>query len=282
MEAFKDLSSGVVAGVSSVVVGHPFDTVKVRLQTNQMSLVQCIISMARQEGLRGFYKGLLPPVLGEAVTNSVIFGSYGQICRWLCHASKTKETTLTHVAVAGAGVGVVCAAVISPAELIKIRLQLQIAAPGTAGHMYKGPWDCARKIFQSQGFRGLCSGLPATLIRDIPSFAGYFWFYEAIRRVLLPANCSMQDIPLLYQLLAGGVAGVVSWGMCYPVDVAKTHQQAQSTKKTLLEVTKELYTQSGPRIFLRGIAPSLIRAFPVNATIFYVYEWCLKLWAHVL
>ena len=29
MEAFKDLSSGVVAGVSSVVVGHPFDTVKV-------------------------------------------------------------------------------------------------------------------------------------------------------------------------------------------------------------------------------------------------------------
>jgi len=33
--AFKDLSSGTFGGIAQVVSGHPLDTIKVRLQTQQ-------------------------------------------------------------------------------------------------------------------------------------------------------------------------------------------------------------------------------------------------------
>ncbi|KAI8609707.1 mitochondrial carrier domain-containing protein, partial [Chytriomyces sp. MP71] len=58
--------AGGCGGVFNVIVGYPFDTVKVRLQTSSeyRGFADCVKTMIRTEGLRGFYRGINAPLLG--------------------------------------------------------------------------------------------------------------------------------------------------------------------------------------------------------------------------
>ncbi len=58
--------------------GHPFDTIKVRLQTDNIGRFRgpwhCLVETVRGEGLRALYKGVTPPLLATGVINSLMFG----------------------------------------------------------------------------------------------------------------------------------------------------------------------------------------------------------------
>ena len=62
-----DFAGGYVGGVCGVLVGHPFDTVKIRLQTRghlYKSGRAAFKSIVKTEGARGLFKGVLPPCIG--------------------------------------------------------------------------------------------------------------------------------------------------------------------------------------------------------------------------
>lgn len=56
-------------------VGHPFDTVKVRLQTTDKSQfrgpLDCLLRTVRKEGFAGLYKGATPPLVGWMFMDSM-------------------------------------------------------------------------------------------------------------------------------------------------------------------------------------------------------------------
>jgi len=56
-------------------VGHPFDTVKVRLQTTQQAQfrgpLDCLVKTLQREGFAGLYKGATPPLVGWMFMDSV-------------------------------------------------------------------------------------------------------------------------------------------------------------------------------------------------------------------
>ena len=81
MRAIKDVVAGTIGGITTVLVGHPLDTIKVRLQTNTeySSMLQCVRATLAKEGLSGFYSGMSSPLAGEALFNAVQFLSYGTI-----------------------------------------------------------------------------------------------------------------------------------------------------------------------------------------------------------
>ena len=63
-----DLISGSCAGVISTLIAHPLDTVKVRFQlsnSDQLTLRKCFSDIYLHEGARGFFKGVLSPMLGR-------------------------------------------------------------------------------------------------------------------------------------------------------------------------------------------------------------------------
>lgn len=66
-----------------------------------------------------------------------------------------------------------------PFDNLKCKLQSQ--KPGQAGG-YSGVFDAGRKIASQFGVAGIYQGLCATLLRNIPANAAYFWAYEASRR----------------------------------------------------------------------------------------------------
>jgi len=60
----KNVVAGTVAGVAVCIVGHPFDTLKVRLQTQPINnpiysgLADCFYKTLKWEGISGLYKGV--------------------------------------------------------------------------------------------------------------------------------------------------------------------------------------------------------------------------------
>ena len=80
-------------------------------------------------------------------------------------------------------------------------------------------------------------------------------------------------------LFAGGMAGVVAWWAVYPVDVVKTRLQAQPLDKPqykgVVDCFVKIVKADGPSVLFRGLGATLLRAFPLNAVTFAVYELTL-------
>lgn len=86
----------------------------------------------------------------------------------------------------------------------------------------------------------------------------------------LPGACTV--------LLAGGVAGSLSWACATPMDVVKVRLQAGgSPYRGILHCARLSARQEGARVFLRGLGLNCARAFPVNAVTFFGYENILRI-----
>src|SRR5690242_6341648 len=79
----NEFISGSFGGMCGIIVGHPLDTVKVRMQTNNShntvykSIFQSMASIVKNEKPRALFKGMLSPLLGEMLNNCLLFGVYG-------------------------------------------------------------------------------------------------------------------------------------------------------------------------------------------------------------
>jgi len=286
VKSWMDLLSGNVGGVAVVVAGHPLDTIKVRLQTQPVlkpgetplfgGIVDCAAKTIRHEGFRGLYKGMLTPLFSIPPIYAVVFGVYGGIRRLLGETPE-KSLDLSKIALAGAATGLCTAPFASPVELIKARLQVQYSSM-----RYAGPWDCAKQIFMAGGIREVFKGTVITAYRDTFGNAVYFVVYESIKRLLTPPGGSSRDVAPLPTILAGGIAGMCTWLVVYPLDNIKSRVQIDVSGKYaqghrgLWQAFDEIRQVGWLRLY-RGISPALFRAFPANAACFLAYETCMKL-----
>uniref|UniRef100_A0AAV1V4W6 Mitochondrial carrier n=1 Tax=Peronospora matthiolae TaxID=2874970 RepID=A0AAV1V4W6_9STRA len=269
---FVDLTAGTIGGIAGVVVGQPFDTVKVRLQTHSKhynGALDCARQTLKHEGTLGFFKGMTSPVVGSAATNAVMFAVYEQTLKMIAN-DVLQAPTLTSVFLAGAVGGFWQTIPLAPAELIKCRLQVQ---DGRTSTQYRGPMDCIRHILKVKGTRGLFLGFTCTQWREVPSFAVYFWLYEYTKRKMIAGGIN----PTPSMLTAGGVAGVASWVVSYPFDVIKSAIQTlpvnhKPGEHKIAYQARQLYRLGGWRIFFSGLGTACVRAFPCNAVTFYGYE----------
>lgn len=111
--------------MAGVAVGHPLDTVKVHLQTQDTKYpkykgtVDCLRSLLVKNGIKGVYRGVSSPLVGVAGINAIVFGIYGNVQRNM----KNPESLSSH-AIAGGVAGFFQSFICSPMELAKSRLQV--------------------------------------------------------------------------------------------------------------------------------------------------------------
>jgi mitochondrial ornithine carrier protein len=81
-EALKEVVCGSVAGIVGKYIEYPFDTVKVRLQSQPDHLplrytgpLDCFKQSLVQDGFIGIYRGISAPLVGAAVENACLFFS---------------------------------------------------------------------------------------------------------------------------------------------------------------------------------------------------------------
>lgn len=70
---YKGFVAGIFSGMAKLAIGHPFDTIKVRLQTNDAfrGPLECLWKTVGKEGPTALYKGATPPLLGWMIMDSV-------------------------------------------------------------------------------------------------------------------------------------------------------------------------------------------------------------------
>jgi len=293
MTGAKDFVAGSVGGVAQVFSGHPFDTIKVRLQTQAIvpgtapkysGMIDCFSKTLKEEGFGGLYKGVTSPLIGVALLNAVLFVSYGQ-AKSLFNQDENGMLSIRDTMAAGALTGITLAFVEGPVDLFKVKMQVQYKTnvAGTIAVKYTSVFDVATKLFQMHGIRGIFQGLGATLIRDIPANGLYFGFYELSRRAFTPKGKRVDEISTGKLLISGGIGGMAYWSFIYPIDVIKSKMQtdhvlpSQRKYSSVLDCFRKIMATEGVKGLFRGFAPCMVRSFPANATCFVAYEYTKKL-----
>ncbi|XP_034018219.1 mitochondrial basic amino acids transporter-like [Thalassophryne amazonica] len=264
-----DFVAGCLGGAAGVLVGHPFDTVKVRLQVQNADkplyrgTFHCFQSIIRQESVFGLYKGIGSPMMGLTFINAIVFGVQGNTIRML-----GKDTPMTQF-LAGAAAGGIQCIICCPMELAKTRMQMQgTGEKKSSKKVYKNSLDCLLRIYRKEGLWGVNRGMVTTLVREVPGFGVYFLAYDLLTRSL---GCEPNAPFLIPKLLfAGGMAGIFSWLSSYPADVIKSRLQADGVNQysSIADCVRQSVRKEGYMVFTRGLTSTLLRAFPVNAATF--------------
>ena len=201
----------------SLLVCHPLDTVRVRLQTTSASRFTGPLDVVRQtaqrEGLLGFYKGMATPLLSQALQKATMFFAFGGAKRQLGPlllgppaqpALPPALPPLPFVALCGGIAGGANALVAAPIELVRNRLQVQYHRAGERGAAvrYAGPVDVVRQTLRTAGARGLWTGMLPMLYRDVPGVAAWYTGFEGSRR-LLTAGQQPETVQTWKLMLAG-------------------------------------------------------------------------------
>ncbi|GAB5372380.1 hypothetical protein AAMO2058_001660100 [Amorphochlora amoebiformis] len=203
--------SGAFAGGVRVFVGHPFDSLKVRMQTGER---------LPQVGVHGFislYRGILPPLASIGVLTSMNFGLYENTRVSIMQNMKgipTVPQQLWIEFIAGTVAGSTMAALTIPLENIKM-----VVAPH-----YLRPWGL-------QGwFRGLVPHLVQAGIGRGFYLGGYFMCKAVEDGDLLPIGINKisygekaNSETVIGKMLAGAGAGVCGWTFTYPFDVVRNN-----------------------------------------------------------
>lgn len=167
-------------------MGHPADTIKLRQQTLNTTITQTIAKTYKHEGFRGFFKGMLFPLLGTGPLNAIFFGVYSNSMRWFNQDDKLDRVTtdnphwLLHSFLAGenhhmlfikpkkitilgsiGGMSTMC--INCPIEVVKTVLQSRTAGSKTTWRKhyvapYEGMWGCVKGIYQERGIVGFYKG----------------------------------------------------------------------------------------------------------------------------
>lgn len=76
-------------------------------------------------------------------------------------------------------------------------------------------------------------------------------------------------------------SGLVSWLIVYPADVLKSRMQIDGITSTqytsAYDCLQKTIKSGGVSSLFRGLTPTLIRAFPVNAATFTVVTWTMRI-----
>lgn len=280
----EDLIAGTCAGIAICLVGHPFDTVKVRMQTSPTawfsSGLDCAIQTIGKESPLALYKGMGGPLSTVPAINALVFASYGKAISMIRSEDDT-PISVPSTALCGGFAGLLQSVIVSPIEMVKSRLQIQFARPRES--LFKGPLDCLVKVWKTQGVRGVFKGMSATVYREVPGYAAQFGAYEGMKRLLTPEG-QETNTPTL--LLCGGMSGICAWMCSYPQDYIKSQLQTEDISRKskfiknrwlldggFFDCGRKIVRQHGFERLWLGIGPCLARAFPANAAGFFAYEY---------
>lgn len=309
---YKGFVAGIFSGFAKLSVGHPFDTIKVRLQTSSKSKfkgpLDCVLQTVRKEGVRGLYKGATPPLVGWMFMDSLyverhrkllhqclqgtddndrLMGSltvYRRLLRERIFAPKLpsglpdpnyKLPPFGH-GIAGLGAGCTVSLIAAPVEHVKARLQVQYSAKKSE-RPYSGPIDCTTKILKNYGVRGLFRGLLATML--FRSWFFVWWSTYDIFSRLMREKTKMSTPAINFW--AGGLSAQCFWLTSYPADVVKqrimTDGLGEDRKfRRWTDAAAAVGREAGWRGYWRGFVPCFLRAFPANACALVAFEAVMR------
>ncbi|KAL8771349.1 MAG: hypothetical protein Q9209_003255 [Squamulea sp. 1 TL-2023] len=180
------LASGI-AGALTAICTNPIWVIKTRMLSTAShhpaayrSISHGTQQIYRAEGVRGFYRGLLPSLFGVS-HGALQFMAYEQFKRHRASRLEGGErslTTVDYLWLSGAS-KLFAGSVTYPYQVVRSRLQMY-----EAEQTYKGVKDAIAQTWKQEGLRGFYKGLGPNMVRVLPSTWITFVVYEKTRELL--------------------------------------------------------------------------------------------------
>ena len=118
------------------------------------------------------------------------------------------------------------------------------------------------------GFTSLYHGLRPLLLRDICFSSVYWSVYEHLRN----ATASLNISPVLQNLVAASMGGIMTSAAVTPFDLVKTRQQVLHTREPILQSLRMIEKEEGIRGLFRGLTPRVVQTIPSMSVMMIVYD----------
>jgi solute carrier family 25 carnitine/acylcarnitine transporter 20/29 len=278
----KDVFAGTMAGIVVTLIGHPFDTVKVLLQTQPANNpvysgpVDAVGKVLKSDGVGGLYKGVVSPLAGQMFFRATLFFGYARAKEVVGVSPEDPASYFK----AGALAWLAGTMFESPIDFFKSQWQTQLVqAKANPNYVppYKTVGECVRASVRLNGIRGPYQGLGAAMTRNLPAGAIYFGVFENLKNYWASKNESgvATDLQIC---AAGGAGGFFYWSLFYPVDVIKSAIMTDALDKSkrkysgFLDAGRQLIAQGGVRRLYAGLVPCLLRSSPANAGMLFTVD----------
>lgn len=334
--------AGACAGLVSSVVTCPLDVVKTRLQAQEgrsstrpppasstaslhklpphaalvrgdiaaeqnakyLGLSATLRKIWRDDGIRGFYRGLGPTIFGYLPTWAIYFTVYDTSKQTLARDLGTtgEEDFLNHIlsALTAGAISTVCT---SPLWVVKTRFMLQ-SLKDKSVKPYRHTGDAFVQIYKSEGLRGFYKGLLPSLF-GVSHVAVQFPLYESFKS-LARERLDSDELQPSTILLCSSSAKMIASVTTYPHEVLRTRLQMQPRNKPppeqsappigkgvsqtkdsnhtgahasrngrysgVIQACKIIARDEGLRGFYKGMTVNLVRTVPSSALTILTYE----------
>ncbi|KAJ7739710.1 mitochondrial carrier domain-containing protein [Mycena maculata] len=316
LRAAKDIGYGILAGIASKIFEHPFDLTKVRLQSQVLDAearftgpIDCLNKTWRNEGVRGLYRGLPAPIVGAMAENASLFLSYRELqdmIKRFNRQSISEASSMPQVASAGAGAGAITSFLLTPIELVKCKMQVQMLVTPVSGSVPSqqllGPLAVFMSVVRSTGVRGLWLGHTGTFIRETGGTAAWFSTKEFVASLLVArrqrkptdgaglTSASAQELRPWESAVSGASAGASFNLALFPADTVKSAMQTEeelrptaqtlgkkaSPKPSFFGTFMAMYRAQGIKGLYAGCGITVARSVPSSAIIFLIYDGLSK------
>lgn len=305
MDSLEDIVFGSIAGIAGKYIEYPFDTVKVRLQSqpDQLPLryagpLDCFKQGIRNDGVLGLYRGVSAPLVGAALETSSLF-FWERVAREGLYSTglyeREKILPLSALWLTGAISGAFTSLVLTPVELVKCKIQVPVTSELGAVRAPHTPLAVIKEVFRHQGLRGFWNGQLGTLIRETGGCAAWFGSKETVTLLFRHLNASssptsparafapppsptdLVPLPIWQQAVAGASAGMSYNFLFFPADTIKSRMQtcsvhSTSPKARFWQEGVAIWKQYGIKGLYRGCGITVARSAPSSAFIFIIFD----------
>jgi len=295
----KAFLAGSFSGTCSTVLFQPLDLVKTRIQNHQQNLnvisnndtpssavttlnkkpgmFQIARHVLATERLPGLWRGIMPSITRTVPGVGLYFGSL----HWLKSGLGDEKPSAIQCVCLGMTARSFAATVMIPITVIKTRFE-------SGQFNYTRMSSALMQIYKNEGIRGLSCGLLPTIVRDAPYSGLYLMFYTQLKQNIVPTCRNVlclgnnfeegkKVIQAATHFSCGMMAGFLASLVTHPADVVKTRMQIQpEVYRSILHASRKILADAGPRGFLIGFAPRMLRRALMSAFAWTIYEEIMR------
>ncbi|ODA81802.1 hypothetical protein RJ55_00306 [Drechmeria coniospora] len=198
-DAAESFVAGATSGAVATSLTYPLDLLRTRFAAQGRrrvydSLRSAVRNIGRDEGWRGYFRGLVP-TLGQIIPfMGIFFATYEGL--------RVQLAGLHMPWGSGDATAGICASIIAktsvfPLDLVRKRIQVQ--GPTRNKYVYNNMPEYTtairgiRMIARTEGIRGLYKGLSVSLIKAAPASAVTLWTYERSLKYIMSLDANRES-----------------------------------------------------------------------------------------
>ncbi len=258
----NEFSSGLLGGSAGILLTHPIDTVRVRLQyaaTNgrpNVTYSSVIKNIRNTIGVRGLFRGILPPVTLRGMSMGMNRAGYEFASKITEDQNKTPPKGLRLIGVSAfAGL----CQTFGDLPLYNIKCRAQTTKDPRFNESFRGYYRMAKEITIKEGIRGWSNGFVPAAACCVLTYPVLYGVYDKLRE---------NDFS---PMVSGAIAGAISWPIGLPFDTIRVKMQTDKNFVPFTKASHNLFRQPVKNWF-KGLGATIIRAAPRYAICMYTIE----------